>query len=115
MAGARRRERLVFRALARAEVEAAANWYAEQAGSALAEAFVAEVERVCALIAREPAMGSPRWGDALGLHGLRSWSLRRFPYLVFYVERRQQIEIWRVLHSTRDIPVTLAEPEPPSA
>jgi toxin ParE1/3/4 len=36
--------------------------------------------------------------------------LKRFPYLVFYSERSDAIEVWRVLHGRRDIPAWLAEP-----
>jgi plasmid stabilization system protein ParE len=28
---------------------------------------------------------------------------------VFYVEREHEIDVWRVLHSRRDIPTTLAD------
>jgi hypothetical protein len=31
----------------------------------------------------------------------------RYPYLVFYVERSDHIDIWRVLHGQRDIPAWL--------
>jgi toxin ParE1/3/4 len=30
--------------------------------------------------------------------------LWRFPYLVFYLERADCIDVWRVLHAQRDIP-----------
>ena len=33
------------------------------------------------------------------------------PYLVFYVERPDHIDVWRVLHSQRDIPAWMQEPE----
>jgi toxin ParE1/3/4 len=59
------------------------------------------------LIATRPAAGSPPYGQELGLPGLRHRRLRRFPYLVFYVEREDHIDVWRVLHAQRDIPVRL--------
>jgi toxin ParE1/3/4 len=99
-----------LRALARADIVAAVDWYRVQAGPATAEAFASEVEDATARIARVPGMGSLRWSDMLDLPGLRCVSLRRFPYLVFHVERGDHIEIWRVLHSARDIPVPLREP-----
>jgi toxin ParE1/3/4 len=49
----------------------------------------------------------PRHARELNLPGLRSWSLQRYPCLVFYVERPNQIDIWRVLHDQRDIPAWL--------
>ena len=41
--------------------------------------------------------------------GLRMWSLKRYPYLVFYVEQDDHIDVWRVLNSHRDIPVWLRD------
>jgi toxin ParE1/3/4 len=39
----------------------------------------------------------------LNIPGLRSWPLTRYPYLVFYIERDNHIDVWRVLQSQRDI------------
>jgi toxin ParE1/3/4 len=39
----------------------------------------------------------------LNLPGLRFWTLTRYPYLVFYVERDTHIDVWRVLQGQRDI------------
>jgi toxin ParE1/3/4 len=58
-------------------------------------------------IGAHPASGSPRYAHLLDLPGLRVWPIRRFPYLVFYVERDDAVAIWRVLHTRRDIPQTL--------
>ena len=96
-----------MRALARADIVAAVDWYRVEAGPTT---FASEVEDAAARIARVPGMGSLRWSDKLDLPGLRCVSLRRFPYLVFHVERDDHFEIWRVLHSARDIPVYLREP-----
>jgi len=35
--------------------------------------------------------------------------LARYPYLVFYVEHADHIDVWRVLDARRDIPAWLAE------
>lgn len=59
--------------------------------------------------ARPPDFYSMPKSLATGLNipGLRFWPLTRFPYLVFYVERDDHIDIWRVLHEQRDIPAWL--------
>ena len=49
---------------------------------------------------------------ALDLPGLRSWPLKRFPYLVFYVEHADHVDVWRVLHQNRDIPVGMQQESP---
>ena len=41
----------------------------------------------------------------LNLPGLRAWPLTRYPCLVFEVERSDHVDVWRVLHGQRDIPV----------
>lgn len=45
-----------------------------------------------------------RYAVELSLPALRSWPLRRFPHLVFYVEAKDCIDVGRVLQSARDIP-----------
>ncbi len=103
--------RLVFRAAARADVEAAADWYVDEGGDALGLRFLAELDDAYRQIARQPGIGSPRWGDALNLPDLRAWPLSRFPYHVFYLQRAEHVEVWRVLHGARDVPGALAPPK----
>ena len=42
-----------------------------------------------------------RCAQELNLPGLKSWSLTRHPYLVFYVELPDQIVVWQVLDVQR--------------
>ena len=56
------------------------------------------------------AVPSPRNVRELDLPGMRSWVVTGFPYLVSYVEREADIDVWRVLHAARDIPAWLQEP-----
>ncbi len=60
---------------------------------------------------RTPALGSPRYASELALPGLRSLATKGFPYLVFYIDRDDHIDVWRVLHARRDIPSRMREPE----
>jgi toxin ParE1/3/4 len=99
--------RLVLRELARSDVDETIDFYLREAGERVALGFVDALERTFRSIADRPAAGSPRYAHELNLPGLRSWSLRRYPFLVFYVERDDQIDVWRVLHSQRDIPAWL--------
>jgi toxin ParE1/3/4 len=101
------RKPIVFRAPARDDVAAAVDWLALEAGEEVAAGLVAELEALYERIAVNPAMGSPRWGNELNLPGLRHRALKVHPYLVFYVERAQRIEVVRVLHQARDIGSTL--------
>jgi toxin ParE1/3/4 len=73
--------------------------------------FVDELERACRAIGRHPAAGSPRYGHELDLPGLRSRKVGRFPYLVFYLELPDHVDVWRILHEQRDIPAWMHAPE----
>ncbi len=101
-----------FREAALADVEAAVRRYAENAGAPTADAFLDALDGATAHMVRHPSTGSPRWAQALNVDGLRSWKLGRFAHLVFYVEREDRVEVWRVLDGARDIPASLAEPDP---
>ena len=99
------------RDLARRDVEQAAEFYLDEAGEPAALGFVDEVERVFGAIARSPAAGSPRYAYELDLPGLRTWRLKRYPYLVFYLEREDHVDVWRVLHAQLDIPAWMPGPD----
>ena len=98
-----------LRQLAAGDIETALVYYLTEAGPDITTRFIAAVERAILTIGRHPHQGSLRFAFELEIPGLRSWPVARFPYLVFYLEREGQIEIWRVLHTRRDIPTTLAD------
>ena len=104
---------VVPRALANQDAEDAVAYYLGEDAASAALGFVDALEQAFIHIGRHPATGSPRYAHALNLPGLRSWPLSRFPYLVFYVEHIDHIDVWRVLHSARDVPAWMQEPEMP--
>ena len=81
-----------------------------EAETSIALAFIDALVGAFRQLTDHPASGSPRYADELSLPGLRSWVVKDFPYLVFYVEREADIDVWRVLHAARDIPAWLREP-----
>ncbi|HEY1394059.1 MAG TPA: type II toxin-antitoxin system RelE/ParE family toxin [Methylibium sp.] len=93
------------------DVDEAVAYYLGEGSVQAALGFIDAVEQAYTLIGRHPAAGSPRYAHELNLPGLRSWSLARYPHLVFYAEREQHIDIWRVLHGHRDIPAWMQAPE----
>jgi len=98
---------IIPRELAIRDVNDAVDFYLADGSEKVALGFVDELEQAYAYIGRHPATGSPRYAHELNLPGLRSWSLRRYAYLIFYVERNDHVDVWRVLHSKRDIPIWL--------
>ena len=99
------------RAQAQEDVADAITYYLEQDALDAAEGFITALEKAIGHIGRHPASGSPRYAGELGLPDLRFWQIKRYPYLVFYVEYEDHIDIWRILHGQRDIPAWLQEPE----
>ena len=84
--------------------QAAIDHYLAEAGETVALRFVHSLERAFDALARHPRAGSPRYAHELDIPGLRSRGLDGYPYLVFYVELPDQLDVWRVLHASRDIP-----------
>ncbi|MGU3456536.1 type II toxin-antitoxin system RelE/ParE family toxin [Brevundimonas sp. M1A4_2e] len=87
------------------DIEEALEYYLEAAGDVVASAFVDALEQALNHVARHPASGSLRYAHELDLPALRCWRVRDYPYLLFYVEREDHIDLWRVLHGERDLPV----------
>lgn len=95
---------VIRRAQAQKDITDAIAYYLEQEVPDVAEGFISALEKVIAQIARHPASGSPRYAGELGLPDLRFCQLERYPFLLFYIERNDHIDVWRILHSHRDIP-----------
>lgn len=95
---------IIPRQLARSDVEAAIDYYAREAGTEVALGFIDALQAAYASIASHPEAGSLRYAYELGLPDLRSVSLKRYPYLIFYRDQPDHVDVWRVLHAKRDIP-----------
>lgn len=93
------------------DVEMAIDHYLTESGGDTALNFISALERAYAFISKNPAAGSPRWAHELSLPCLRSWTLKGFPWLVFFVEHENHIDVWRVLNAKRDIPAWLVDPD----
>ena len=102
---------VVPREAARRDVDDAVDYYAREAGVDITLGFVEALEEAYRAISARPGIGSPRYGHELDLPGLRSRRLARYPFLVFYVEGANAVDVWRVLHAQRDIPSWLEPPE----
>ena len=101
---------VVLRERARRDIDEAVEHYLAEAGPAVALAFIHALEDAIRRIGEQPAAGSPRYAHELDIPGLRFRPTGKFPYLVFHVEGEVEIDVWRVLHSTRDIPAWMRDP-----
>ena len=100
---------IVPRELANHDINEIITYYLGESAEQAAYGFIDALEEAYAHIGRHPATGSPRYAHELNLPGLRFWPLTRYPHLVFYVERPDHIDVWRVLHGKQDIPVWMTQ------
>ncbi len=100
-----------FRDLATFDLESASGYYLAEADVTTAIRFVDAVEATARRIGRIPRLGSLRFAYELSVPDLRVVSVGTFPYLLFYLERESFVDVWRLLHASRDIPVSLREPD----
>ncbi|WP_051710967.1 type II toxin-antitoxin system RelE/ParE family toxin [Andreprevotia chitinilytica] len=84
-------------------LEAAVDYYAQAASPALAERFLIEFETTCANLAERPGIGSLRFAHLLEGAELRTWSLTRFPFRLFYFVEGDTLNILGVEHERRNI------------
>jgi toxin ParE1/3/4 len=101
---------IVPREQANRDVDEALEYYLGEAGAQVALDFIDALEPAYKHISRHPASGSTRYSVELNLPGLRAWPVKRFPHIVFYVEATDLVDVWRVLHGTRDIAAWMQEP-----
>lgn len=90
------------------DVEETVDHYAAEGARQAALSLIDALERAYTEIGRHPGAGSPRYAHELDIPGLQSWSLGRHPYVVFYIEREDHVDVWRVLDGRRDIPAGMA-------
>lgn len=106
---------VVPREQANRDIDDAVTYYLSEGAESAAFGLIDALEQAYTRISRYPATGPLRYAHELNLPGLRLWPLARYPYLVFYVERPDHIDVWRVLHGQRDIPVWMQEPKSDSS
>jgi toxin ParE1/3/4 len=102
---------VVFRTAASRDVGDAADYYTDTVDTDTAFRFASAIDATIAEISSDAKLGSLRYAEFVSLPGLRNRKLRRFPHAVFYIEYDDHIEVVRVLHSARNIPAWLSEPD----
>ena len=92
------------------QIDEAVEHYFIEAGEAVALAFIDALEDAIRQIGEQPAAGSPRYAHELDIPAMRFGPVGTFPYLVFYVRREAEVDVWRVLHGARDIAAWMRRP-----
>lgn len=102
---------VIPRERAERDVDEAIGYYLSENAPEAALGFVDALEQAYSHIGRHPDNGSARYAGDLSLPGLRFWRLKKYPHPVFYVEWKDHIDVWRVLHGMRDIPAWMQDPD----
>jgi len=102
---------VIPRERAERDIDEAINYYLSENAPEAALAFIDALEQAYRQIGGHPDAGSSRYAGELNLPGLHFWRLKKYPHLVFYVERSSHIDVWRMLHGMRDIPSWMQDPD----
>lgn len=93
----------ILRPQARADLRAEIVYYRKHAGKPIANQLASAADDALQHLQQNPGTGSPRIGQVLGISGLRSWSVSGFPLIWFYFERKDCLDVVRLLGERQDI------------
>ena len=99
----------LLRPQAQRDRQSETRYYRKVAGSKVAVKLVNATNAALDQIEVEPGIGSPVLGKILGISGLRTWRVTKFPLLWFYFERKDHLDVVRLLGERQDIAAILAE------
>ena len=88
--------------------QAEVRYYRREAGSIVAVRLVKATNAALDQIELDPGIGSPALGRLLDVPELRTWRVARFPLLWFYFERRDHLDVVRLLGERQDIAAIIA-------
>ncbi|MBX3482468.1 type II toxin-antitoxin system RelE/ParE family toxin [Phenylobacterium sp.] len=95
---------------AKQDIQDAVDHYLAGGATAAAHGFLDALLVVYEMISAHPASGSPSYAERFGgPPGLRGVPLQAFPYVVFYLEGPDRVDVVRVLHGRRDLPQLLQD------
>lgn len=97
----------VLRPQASRDQQGEARYYRNEAGTRVAVSMAKATNAALDQIELNPGIGSPVLGKRLGIPGLRTWQVARFPLLWLYFERDDHLDVVRLLGERQDIAAIL--------
>lgn len=82
-------------------------YYRKEGGARVAVRVVKATNAALDQIELDPGIGSPVLGKRLGIPGLRTWQVAKFPLLWCYFERGDHLDVVRLLGKRQDIATIL--------
>ncbi len=89
-------------------------YYRQEGGTRVALKAVKATNRALDQIELQPGLGSPTLGQRLGIPGLRTWRVGKFPLLWCYFECTDHLDVVRLLGERQDLAAVLHEELAPS-
>ncbi|MFO1219732.1 MAG: type II toxin-antitoxin system RelE/ParE family toxin [Burkholderiaceae bacterium] len=99
----------VLRPQALRDQQAEVRHYRKQGGSRVAVRVAKATNAALDQIELDPAIGSPTLGKHLGIAGLRTWRVDKFPLLWCYFERADHLDVVRLLGERQDVAAILGD------
>jgi toxin ParE1/3/4 len=99
----------VLRPQALRDQQGEVRYYRKEGGTRLAVKVVKATNEALDQVELEPGMGSPTLGKLLGIPGLRTWRVAKFPLLWCYFERADHLDVVRLLGERQDIAAILGD------
>ena len=93
----------VLRPQALRDQQGEVRYYRKEGGTRLALKVAKATNEALDQVELEPGMGSPRLGKVLGIPGLRTWRVGKYPLLWCYFERGDHLDVVRLLGERQDI------------
>ena len=93
----------VLRPQALRDQQGEVRYYRKEGGTRLALKVAKATNEALDQVELEPGLGSPRLGKVLGIPGLRTWRVGKYPLLWCYFERGDHLDVVRLLGERQDI------------
>jgi toxin ParE1/3/4 len=97
----------LLRPQASSDQQGEARYYRNEAGTRVAVTLVKATNAALDQIELDPGIGSPVLGKQLGIPGLRTWQVAKFPLLWCYFERGDHLDVVRLLGQRQDVAAIL--------
>ena len=97
----------VLRPQALRDLQGEVRYYRKEGGTRVAVRVVKTTNAALGQIELDPGVGSPVIGKRLGIPGLRTWQVAKFPLLWCYFERGDHLDVVRLLGERQDIAAIL--------
>lgn len=97
----------VLRPQALRDQQGEVRYYRKEGGTRVAVKVARTINAALDQIELDPGVGSPTLGKRLGIPGLRTWRVAKFPLLWCYFERADHLDVVRLLGERQDLAAIL--------